>query len=322
LEPDTTKFELHIQYILIGNEISIISCKGYGTAVILPEKINGYPVGRIGAYAFSDPERIISKYSDTTEVFLLVIPGIRVPGSKTEITLPKGLRVIDEYAFYNCRDLMTVNMAEGRIQIENGVFMNCDKLTYININAAPEDLTGARNILLELISELYITYTCKGVKAVFLFPEYYEYSVENTPARLFQEELYGAGYRYRQCFKQGRLDVTAYDRIFGAAEIKGIHGTALNIAFLRLLNPYKLEENAKQQYLDYISLHMEQAFKLMILKNNITGLNYLTSLNIMTEENFINAQELAVRTGHKECVGIVLKERLRHFPPKEKEYDL
>ncbi|WFR55544.1 leucine-rich repeat protein [Anaerocolumna sp. AGMB13025] len=331
MEKETTNLELHIQYILKEDEITIISCKGYGTEVFLPGWINGYPVRRIGAYAFSDPVRSLSKYSDNTEVLQEVIPGIKVPGGKPgflygqrlqEISLPKDLRVIDEYAFYNCKELTTVNLAVSRIQIENGAFMNCDKLYYINIDAAPEDLTSARNILIELISELCITFSPEGEKVVFLFPEYYEYSVENTPARILQEELYGAGYRYRLCFNQGRMDVMGYDTLFQTAEIQRIPETALRIAFLRLLYPYKLEEAAKKQYLDLIIRQMEQALKLMISQNNIIGLNLLTNLGIMTEKNFVDAQEMAVRTGHKECAGIVLKARLHYFPPKEKEYDL
>lgn len=331
MQQENTNLELHIQYILIKGGITILSCKGYGTTVTIPTGINGYPVKRIGAYSFSDPGKGLNMLSQNTEILTKKIPGIKVPGSQEEyiyghrlqeITLPESIEIIDEYAFYNCKELATVNMPGGRIQIENGAFMNCEKLTLINIQAAPEDLTSAKGILTELTSELCLTFTGKDEKGVFIFPEYYEDSIENISARVFQDLLYGAGYRYRQCFEQGRLNVMAYDMVYQSAEIQIVHETALNIAFLRLQYPYKLNDSMKKQYLDFITLHIEKAVKLMITQDNTKGLIFLAGLGVMTEQNFSDAQEEAVRTERRECAGILLQERLHYYPPREKKFEL
>ncbi|WMJ89031.1 leucine-rich repeat domain-containing protein [Anaerocolumna sp. MB42-C2] len=331
MEQDNTNLEITIQYTLDQNKITIIACKGYGNTVSLPSFINGYSVNKIGPYAFSDPLRAFSILSDGIEILEEQIAGLKVPGSEKEyiygqrlqeITLPEDLEVIDGYAFYNCKELSTVNMYGGKIRIDNGAFMNCEKLLSINVKAKPEDITGVRGILTELTSELCITFIKGEEKGVFIFPEYYEESIENISARVFQYQLHGAGYRYRQCFEQGKLNIIEYDLVFQLEEIQTIHETALNIAFVRLKYPYKLQEGLEELYLSYISKHIDKAVNIMIHKDNIDGLNFLTNLGIMSKEIYTEALEEAVRTGRRECAGILLKARLFYYPPKEKSFEL
>lgn len=350
MQQENTELELHIEYLLRENQVTVLSCKGFGTAVTVPDFINSYPVTGIGAYAFSDSEKGFTLLPEESEVFSEKIAGIKVPGSREEpiigrrlqeITLPKHLRVIEKYAFYNCRELIRVkfnpvkfspvnldgvkfspvNLYPGRLCIEKGAFMNCEELKEIMVNGTPEEETAVREILMELGSELCVTYSQEEEKGMFLFPDYYEYSIENTPARITQELLYGAGYRYRQCFREGILDVTVYDEIFQAAEIQTLHETALRIAFLRLQYPYRLLEKPKERYLSFISAHIRKALNYMLLRDDIYGIGFLSGLGLMSEINYIEAQEKAVRLGRRECAGLLLKERLLLYPPAEKEYD-
>lgn len=336
LQQENTELELYIEYLLKENQVTVLSCKGFGTAVTVPDFIKGHPVIGIGAYAFSESEKGLALLPEESEVFYEKIAGIKVPGSREEplsgrrlkeITLPKYLKVVEKYAFYNCRELERVNtnpvhLNSGRLCIENGAFMNCDKLKYIKVNGTPEEEPAVREILMELDSELCVTYSQGEEKSMFLFPDYYEYSIENTPARITQELLYGAGYRYRQCFREGILDVPAYDEVFQAAEIQTLHETALRIAFLRLQYPYGLLKKPKERYLDFISAHIQKALNYMILRDDINGLGFLSGLGLLSERNYIEAQEEAVRLGRRECAGLLLKERLLRYPPAEKEYDL
>lgn len=331
MEQETVTLELYIQFLKKEGNITLLTCKGFGKKVVIPSKINGCPVKSIGPYAFSDPQRSLSLVPKQEDIRYEKIEGIKVPGSVEEyicgdrleeITLPPTIEVIDRYAFYNCKELMNLNLPGGRIRIENGAFMNCEKLRAICVNALPEEETGVRGILTELASELSITFEGHGEKGRFLFPEYYEDAIENTPARIFKYMIYGAGYRYRQCFEEERLNIVAYDAIFSSAEIQILHETALDIAFLRLSCPYKLKDTMKQQYLEFIEQHMDMALKRTISRDNLNEITFLTGLGILSEEQYTLAQELAINTGRKECAGILLKERLHYFPPKEKEYDL
>lgn len=331
MEQQSVTLELHIQYLREEDSITLLACKGCGTKVVIPLNIKGCPVKRIGPYAFSDQKRSISLVSKQEDIKCETIEGIKVPGGKEdyicgsrleEITLPSSVEVIDRYAFYNCKELMRINLPGGRIRIENGAFMNCDKLREVYIKALPEEISGVRGILTERNSELYITFKEESVTGRFLFPEFYEDAIENTPARIFKYMIYGAGYRYRQCFEDERLDIAGYDAVFSSAEIQTLHETALDIAFLRLTYPYRLKDAMKQQYLEFIERHMDKALKRTIARENTKELIFLTTLGLITETQYRQAQELAVSTGKNECAGILLKERLFYFPPTEKEYEL
>jgi hypothetical protein len=331
LEQETLTLELHIQYLREEDSITLLACKGYGTKVVIPDNINGSPIKKIGAYSFSDHERSLSLVSKHEDIECAKIEGIKVPGGEEdyicgsrleEITLPSSIEVIDRYAFYNCKELNRIHLPGGRIQIENGAFMNCDKLREVYVKALPEEASGVRGILTERNSELYITFKEESVTGRFLFPEYYEDAIENTPARIFKYMIYGAGYRYRQCFEDERLDIAGYDAVFLSAEIQTLHETALDIAFLRLMYPYQLRDTMKQQYLKFIEHHMDKALKRTVARENTKELTFLTALGLITEAQYRQAQELAVSNGKKECAGILLKERLFYFPPTEKEYEL
>lgn len=328
---ENCSLKLNICYTLVKKEVTVISCKGYGSAVILPDFIKGYPVKKIGAYAFSDTERALFEIPGEAEVLYEEIPGTRVPNCREElirgnrlkeIILPKYMEVIEKYAFYNCRELNTIYLHGGKFQVDSGAFMNCENLREIMVYGAPEEVPGVRGILLGLTSELSVMYMQGEETGIFLFPDYYEDSIENTPARITQELLYGAGYRYRQCFSEGLLDIRSYDEVFESADIQTIPETALRIVCFRLMYPYRLIEYRKNKYLEYLSKYIEKALKIMLFQDNIKGLEFLTGLELMTKKNFMDAQVEAVQLGRKECAGILLKEQLLHFPPIEKEFEL
>lgn len=323
--------ELWIEYTLMDDKVTIISCKGYGNVVVIPSSIKGKPVTKLGAYAFSDCKKSKEFLPLETKLYNEVIPGATVPGctleyiggrNLKEIYLPETLEVLDEYAFYDCRELEILHICSGKIEFQNGVFMNCEKLREVNIKGNPDQITCVSEILSEKSDEVYVHFISGEGKGVFLFPEFYEDSIENTPARIFHYLIYGAGYRYRQCFSQGRLNILAYDTVFKAAEIKNIHETALKIAFLRLRYPYQLQETMRDNYLNYIKTHVGAAIDFIISNDKIENMIFLTSLNCMTDENYTKALTKVTTQGKKEWASMLLKEKLHYFPPKEKSFDL
>ena len=54
-------------------------------------------------------------------------------------------------------------------------------------------------MLAELRQTLFVDYHGKQ-EARLVFPEFFEESVENTPARIIMREMHGCGHRYRYCF--------------------------------------------------------------------------------------------------------------------------
>lgn len=77
------------EYVIEDEKITIKSYKGTGTEVIVPEKIENYPVAYIGASAFSQCTELI------------------------KVVLPEGIESIGDWGFYGCSSLMEINLPES-----------------------------------------------------------------------------------------------------------------------------------------------------------------------------------------------------------------
>ena len=73
---NTSAKDLEWEYEIVNKEVHITGCVNKVKDVIIPEKIEGYPVTEVSAYTFSDE-------------------GYRV----TSITIPKTVRVLGDFDF-------------------------------------------------------------------------------------------------------------------------------------------------------------------------------------------------------------------------------
>jgi hypothetical protein len=322
---------LQIQYALIDDKAVILSCRGFHREINLPADLEGYPVTEIGAYAFSSPREGIELLPEGTPIYTKTIPELIAPGSFEQdlwgkniekIHLPEGIKVIGKYAFYNCTGLTGLTLYAGKVQIENGAFMNCDKLEAITMMASPEEQTCLPALLSEIQGEVSVVFYFQEGNAQVIFPEYYEESVENTPARVFQYLLHGAGYRYRQCFDKGALKLADYDAVFLSPEIQTETETALRIAFKRLSSPYGLSRRSRENYLNYIGNNQVRALNQFIEENKGKELNFLLGFDIFTEDTLESALEVAAKLKRADCLRILMEVRRLRFPPKEKSFYL
>ncbi|SHO45556.1 leucine-rich repeat domain-containing protein [Anaerocolumna xylanovorans] len=306
---------LAIKYMIKDEYAVILSCSGTSGYIKIPEKIEGIPVKEIGAYSFSSPEEGISPLKDLTEIREYFFKGIDTPFSSMELIsgkklkdvfLPEGITRIGEYAFYNCTELESIGLGEGTIEFGNGAFMNCDSLRRLRFRTDATSFTGLAGFLREIQGELTVIFEKDGTRAEFIFPEYYEESIENTPARLFHYLIHGAGYRYRQCLKKGILEIPMYDALFLTPEIQTEEDTALRIALSRLRHPYMLSEVHKMQYIHYLKLHKEETVKLYILKNDAKGLLTLRQEDILTPALMDYALKESILRKQPECIGVLM----------------
>ena len=162
-ETSASEFEYQIK----NGKVTITNFKGPSTDVIIPSKINGYPVVSIGRGAFTDLflDQPGDAYYGGRDVKSIVIPEgvtsldymafahctklekVTIPESVTtmgngvfcgcyhlkSVTLPKNLKSIDEGCFSECTKLSSIVIPEGVKQIPLGAFDKCSGLESITI---------------------------------------------------------------------------------------------------------------------------------------------------------------------------------------------
>ena len=147
------------------------------------------------------------------------------------IDLPKGIEVIEDYAFYRCLALEEIYLYAGIKRLGCGAFMGCKKLKKIVIRDVEDDIYFLTEILYDFQYEVEVElYFKDGTKVKLTFPEYYEESVENTPARIIDIVFHGSGYKYRQCIRNRQMDYEKYDSVFTYAIAQEFTPTCIRIA--------------------------------------------------------------------------------------------
>ena len=322
---------MKLNYIAVPGGAAVLSCFGGGASVLLPEKIGALPVLELCPYSFSSPERALAQLSPDTEVFEAEGKGGAEPGGAErflggnflkEIRLPSGLRSVGAYAFYNCTELSRVVLGAGSARVGNGALMNCAALGEIGIEARIGARTCLPGLLAELQREVRVVFRSEEGESVWIFPEYYEESVENCPARIFEHFIHGAGFRYRQCFQGDRLDVESYDAQFAVTGGETERGTLLRIALARLRRPLHLSQAAGERYFSYLRNSAAAAAALLVREDDPEGLSFLAGNGVFTPESLSSAAEEASRLERAECLSVLLNERHRRFALKKKSFDL
>lgn len=320
---------MKFQYIPVPGGAAVLSCTGAGSSVRLPETVGGLAVREICPYAFSDPEAAAARLPAgaeprSEEEGPAMFGGDRFLGGSSlrEVLLPAGIRSIGEYAFYNCTGLRRVRLSAGPARIGNGAFMNCGGLSELLFDASPEERTCLPGLLAEVPQEVRVLFRSQDGETAWIFPEYYEESVENAPAHIFEHFIHGAGYRYRQCFREDVLDAEAYDGQFPLAKPVGRPETLLKIALERLRRPLRLSPEAAERYRAHLGENAAAAAGLLVREDDPEGLSFLTANGIFTRESIGAAAEEAARLGRARCLAVLLRERNGRFPPKKKTFDL
>lgn len=105
----------------------------------------------------------------------------------------------------------------------------------------------------EVNNEVKVTIHYDDDDAVLVFPYYLYNYEENTPARIVNQITEGSGIQYRECVDGTDVNYMQYDRLFQAGMYIDVKDASYKIACYRLKYPYKLSEDAKRQYKDYLN---------------------------------------------------------------------
>lgn len=331
MQRETEETSVKIEYVRVSGGAAVVSCEGAGSFVRLPEQVDSLTVREVCPYAFSAPGAAAEHLPPGTELFRTRIGTSALPGSEErflggaglqEAVLPPGIRSVGEYAFYNCAGLSILHLGGGAARIGNGAFMNCGQLKEIRISASTDSETCLPGLLTEIQHEVRVVFQSNGEKSEWIFPEYFEESIENGPARIFEHFIRGAGYRYRQTFQGDQMDEENYDRQFSAARNEAEPKTLLRIALARLRSPLHLSEISEERYLSYLKGNAVAAAELLIGDDDPEGIAFLSERKVITRENIGPALEAAARAGRTECMSVLLNGRRGRSAPKEKTFDL
>lgn len=155
---------------------------GYDTIVELPDMLEGFPVTELGAYIFSDHidstelKMMQEKENFCTENGRATRPEDDMPqaaGNRVEeIRLPRQLRKIGRYAFYNCFHLKKLTFYGKMQDLGAGALTGCHRMEQIAVETDEKGESSLRDFLTELPETLCVDITIDGEYGRFWFPEF------------------------------------------------------------------------------------------------------------------------------------------------------
>lgn len=239
--------------------------------------------------------------------------------SLEKLRIPETVQKIGAYACYNCRKMEEINIPRETTDLGTGLFLNCDKLTAISFGRCRHiaDLVAVLN------HELHLTMDFDdGNRAKLLIPDFqYEY-IEDTPARQFHQVNYGTGHLFRQCIGNSDIDFRRFDELFYLTKREDGALMVLLLTMYRLEYPYRLQENRRQDYLQYLKEHFSTAFGYYLNRGDLEKIRLFAQWGLITAENIDSLLEMAGEAKKTEITGFLLEYQHAHFAKKKKSFDL
>lgn len=292
----------------------------------LPEKLWGLPVTALGDHALAPNAPAVP--GEMVQVTCGPLPGEDGwdnHGLK-ELTLPRYLERVGDYALLNCDGLERLWLWDDVRFWGGGALMNCRRLHAFHLTRTGEDQGESLAYFAdELSRELDVTViTAAGETARLLFPDYLEVYEENCPAHHFDYNIYGAGYPYHHCFRQKKLSFKDYDGLWkGYLAMEHEDASAVRLAFWRVRYPVELSEAAEKAYLTYLQSRAAEAVDWLLEEKDMVGLSFLLERTALSRETLAAACQRARETGAAEAVALLLEEQHRRFPAGgNKSFDL
>ncbi|MCM1189686.1 MAG: leucine-rich repeat domain-containing protein [bacterium] len=112
-----------LYYEIEDGKARITDCRGPGSEVVIPDRIEGYPVAEIGKKAFLSKKRL------------------------RRVTLPRTTREVGDWAFAHCDNLTEVCLPDREIRFGRAVFLECGNLRRISRRSAEEEPQGLQTVV-------------------------------------------------------------------------------------------------------------------------------------------------------------------------------
>ncbi len=305
------------------NNIQLLRIYGTTAKIQIPEQIAGKTVTEIGAYCFSkrrssEAAAWYTEYTDGVEQTApyredqtAISPDLQEISERyvEAVSLPDTVEKIGSFAFYNCNKLKSLSFGKKLREIGSDAFMNCLKLNTLFLHAGLADPTGLKQVLAQVKWDVEVTFqTAEGEpELVLLYPEYYEGYDEIGPAHIFELNLTGEGFRARQCFSDGKIELALYDEIFPQACVDESEHTLLRMAWDRLLYPDTLSSIAKERYEAYVKEHVLKLTERLIHERKLSELELLFERKYITRTQTAEAVVFASDSEWAEGVVSLMK---------------
>lgn len=274
----------------------VVLMREYGTTnvAVIPESIDGKPVTEVDAYCFASSNRLSGdalKESDMINASEEYEAYHELSGEYViRVVLPDTVTSVGSYCFYNCRKLTDISIGAGLTSFGSDVFMNCTRLTSVHIDAYSDGQTGLKFLLSQLNQGVNVSFK----DGIFYYPEYIDSYEEIGPAHIFELRLEGEGYRARQCFNNGVIDIARYDEVFKKASGMENVTTLFKMAVGRLGKPVLLKSEARQMYTEYLTGNGHQIMEIVVHSKDRESLDFLCDSRILNNDDYVYGQKLCV----------------------------
>ena len=146
---------MRIHYRETEEGIEIVRCFGADGNIELPGQIQGRPVTRAAAYAFSarknqEDEEVLVCETDEGRIFRQqeqLLAGDIVES----VRFPDTMREIGKYIFYGCRNLEELTFSDSLTEIGSGAFTGCRSLNRLDVRF----LNGRRSCVPDILGDLW-----------------------------------------------------------------------------------------------------------------------------------------------------------------------
>ena len=246
---------------------------------ILPDALFGLPVTALADYALAPDTE--GDAGENVRVLGGAEDGEWDNRSLTDLTLPRFLQDIGDYAFMNLRALETLRFYDDLRNTGRAGFINCRSFSRLALTRrGPRQGPALASFVQNLRQELDVTVlNADGSMLRLIFPEYIEDYTENSPGRYFQLRISGRGYAYHNVFRDRALSVPDYDDLW-PDYIARAHDEdcALRLAYCRLRWPSGLGRQAGEGYGAFLRANLGRALSHALAERDTRGLKMLLEL--------------------------------------------
>ncbi len=290
---------------------------------VLPDTIFGLPVTELADRALA------AGAADAEGEAVRVLGGAEAEDwdnrNITELTLPRTLRDVGDYAFMNLRAMETLRFFDGLRTTGSASFMNCRAFSRLELTrVSPAQGPALASVVRALQQELDVTVIGHdGTLLRLIFPEYIENYTENSAAHHFELKISGGGYAYHGVFRDKALSVSDYDalwRDYLAAEHD--EGSALRLAYCRLRFPAQLRDAARESYAAYLKKRLRAALSHALRERDGEGLRLLLALGDTDPAALDAALAEARALGYTEATAVLLEKRHRSSAGRARKFEL